>query len=104
AALAVAGAQTTLSPFVTLPSTGSPSPMAGLALTVTGGPLALRAGGHMSMQNRVVNTGSTTVTRPWGADVDALAYLEGLNYGDLITFSPYVFAGVGTAAMDSGSL
>ncbi|MGH7677090.1 MAG: NlpC/P60 family protein, partial [Gemmatimonadaceae bacterium] len=96
----------TLSPFVTLLPVGSSQPMAGLAFTLGGGPFALRAGGHMSTQARTaVGTSSSTVTmRPWGADADALAYLESLTYGDGISFSPYVFAGLSTSAIDSASV
>ena len=107
-ALTVASAQqssVTLSPFVTVLPSGSPQPMAGLSLMLAGGPLALRAGGHIAIQDRpALDAASAPVTtRPWGFDADALAYLESLAYGDLISFSPYVFAGVGTSAIDSAS-
>ncbi len=103
AALAAAGAQTTLSPFLTLVP-GSPPTMVGMSFSVAGGPFALRAGAHMSMQHQSALGAPGGVMRPWGADLDAIAYFERMNYGEHITFSPYVFAGVGTAAIDSGSL
>ena len=109
--LATAGAQqseVSLSPFVTFLPTGTASPMAGLALSIAGGPIALRAGGHVSLQDRTVfTTGSASTSivtaRPWGADADALAYLESYTYGDRIGFTPYVFAGLSTSAVDSAA-
>lgn len=93
-----------LSPFVTFAPSGGASSMAGLALSVADGPLALRAGGHLSLQERSALTGATAVTmRPWGADADALALLESYNYGDHISLTPYVFAGVSTTTVDSGA-
>lgn len=108
-ALTAASAQqrtVTLSPFVTMLPSGSPQPMAGLALGLAAGPLAVRMGGHLSVhdRNNLAATNSTVTTRPWGIDIDALAYLESLSYGEVITFSPYVFTGVSTAAVDSGTL
>lgn len=111
----LAGAQqsdVSLSPFVSFFPSGTANPMAGLALTFAGGPLALRAGGHISLTDRsLVATGgtgnSTTSLRPWGADADAIAFLDGF-FDDLIDgarvgLTPYVFAGVSTAAIDSGT-
>ena len=106
AALATATAQAgvSISPFVTFLPNGSADPMAGLALAISGGPLALRASAHLSLQERSA-TASTAAnglaTRPWGADADAIAYLESYRYGSLVAFTPYVFTGVGTAATDS---
>jgi NlpC/P60 family len=110
ASAVVVGAQqpdinVTLNPFVTLmPRTSGP--MTGLAITLAGGPLAIRAGGHISLQERGAAgaTNAAAATRPWGADADALAYLESFTYGDFVRFTPYVFTGVSTAAVDSGSL
>ncbi len=107
AALTTATAQqsgVTLSPFVTFLPTGSASPMAGLSLAVTGGPLALRGGGHLSLQERSATAAGDITTRPWGLDADALAYLDSYGYGNRIAFTPYVFAGVSTTAVDSGAL
>ena len=117
---AVVGAQqseVSISPFVTFLPTESARPMAGLSLTFAGGPLALRAGGQLSLRDRDTytsnnntTTGTTTTSlatpnalRPWQADADAIAYLEGYNYGNHVAFMPYVFTGVSTAAVDSGS-
>lgn len=113
--LAQASAQqpdVSLSPFVTFLPSGNAGPMTGLALTFTGGPLALRAGGHISLQDRsaqpatntATNTAtSTTTMRPWGADADAIAYLESYSYRERVAFTPYVFVGVSTSAVDSAS-
>src|SRR5689334_18503219 len=94
----------TLSPFVTFLPVGSPSPMAGLSLSFSGGPLAVRAGGHLSVQERTTSATADLATRPWGADADALAFLESYRYGSLIAFTPYVFTGASTAALDSASI
>ena len=106
-ALSVASAQqksVTLSPFLTLSSAGTSQSMAGLAFTIGGGSLGVRTGGHMSTQSRPpAATSSTATTRPWGMDLDALAYLESIRYLDLITLTPYVFTGLSTAAVDSAS-
>src|SRR5262245_53982600 len=104
---AAAGAQqsdVTLSPFVTFLPTGSAWPMTGLALTYNNGPVALRASGHLSLLDRGAPTAtSTATTRPWGLDADAIAYLESLSYGERIDFTPYVFVGVSTAAVDTAA-
>src|SRR4051812_19920723 len=51
----------TVSPFVTFLPTGGASPLAGLALTMAGnGGLALRASGHLSLENS--NPGSLNGT------------------------------------------
>ena len=108
-AFSLTGAQASgasFSPFVTFLPTGSPRPMAGLALTLADGPFALRAGGQMSIQDRAPispTSTNTSTTRPWRADADALVYLERLSYGDHVTFAPFLFAGIGTAAVDSAS-
>lgn len=93
-----------LSPFVALPQAGGSGPMAGLSIGVNGGPLALRAGGHMSMRERngVSSTATALVTRPWGVDADMIAYLESYEYGQHLTFTPYVLTGLSTTATDSG--
>ena len=92
-----------LSPFVAFLPTGSASPMAGLSLSIAGGPLALRAGGHMSLEERGTATTAAVTTRPWGADADALAYLDGYHYGNRVVLTPYVFAGVSTSSIDSAA-
>lgn len=104
-----------LSPFVSFLPSGNANPMAGLALSFAGGPLALRAGGHISLTDRTIvatstgsgSTSSTTSLRPWGADADAIALLDGLLDGLVegvrLGFRPYVFAGVSTGAIDSGA-
>ncbi|HEU4994152.1 MAG TPA: C40 family peptidase [Gemmatimonadaceae bacterium] len=106
-ALAVSGAQepnTTLSPFVGFLPSGNPETMTGLAIAFIRGPIALRADGHISMrESGAANRATAATMRPWGADADALAYLDGLTYGERVTFTPYVFTGVGTSAVDSGA-
>ena len=105
ATLAAANAQQpdiTLNPFVTLLPAGA-GPMTGLALMLTGGPFSLRAGGHISLQDHGAIPGATSM-RPWGADADAISYLETYRYGDRAIATPYVFAGVSTAALDSASM
>ena len=102
-----------LSPFVAFLPSGNAGPMTGLALTIAGGPLALRAGGHLSLQDRGAPSASSSVsgsasssastTRSWGADADAIAFLETISYGDLMAVAPYVVTGVSTAAVDSAS-
>ena len=91
-----------LSPFVTFIPEVDASPLAGLSLAITGGPLSLRAGGHLSMHDRAASSGLATSMRPWGADADAIAYLESYNYNQHVLFTPYVFAGLSSAAVDSG--
>lgn len=103
---AVAGAQQSdlsVSPFVTfLPSAGG-SPLAGLALTLAGnGGLALRASGHLSLENSNTPTFGQPAVRPWGADADAVLFLGGRYLGGYQrTLSPYVFAGIGATSTDS---
>lgn len=93
-----------ISPFVSFIPTGSAIPMTGLALSLTGGPFALRAGGNISLLERNTLPSSTAVAmRPWGADADVVAFLESLSYGNRIALSPYVFTGVSIAAMDVDS-
>jgi cell wall-associated NlpC family hydrolase len=108
APLVAAGAQQTdvsLSPFVTFMPTGGASPLAGLALTMAGNSgLALRASGHMSLQNQNYSSLNATAIRPWGADVDAVLFLGGRGVGGRRTLSPYVFAGLGTTGTDSLAL
>jgi cell wall-associated NlpC family hydrolase len=104
-----AGAQSnvTLSPFVTLLPDGNPRPMAGLAFAAASGPFALRASAQMSTQERAADhtPGSDPLTtRPWAADADALVHLDGLTWGERITFKPFVFSGVSTAVVDSGAV
>jgi NlpC/P60 family len=108
ASLATAGAQqpdVSLSPFVTFLPTGSAGPMTGLAITFTGGSLALRAGAHISLQDRsgISATSAAANLRLWGADADAIAYLESFKYRERIALTPYVLTGVSTAAIDSGA-
>lgn len=93
-----------VSPFVSFLPTSGASPLAGLALTLAGnGGLALRASGHLSLENSGNNTlGSTNTIRPWGADADAVLFLGGHYLGGYNhTLSPYAFAGIGMAANDS---
>jgi hypothetical protein len=105
--VATAGAQqpdVSLSPFVTFLPTGSAGPMTGLALTLADGPLALRAGAHISLQDRSnAATASAVTMRPWGADADAIAFLESLSYRERIAITPYVFLGLSTSAIDTGA-
>jgi cell wall-associated NlpC family hydrolase len=102
--LAAQQSDLSVSPFVTfLPTTGA-SPLAGLALTLAGnGPLALRASGHMSLENQNTNTFTgPQALRPWGADADLMMFLTG--HGARRAISPYLFAGVGVAGSDSLTL
>src|SRR4029078_3644294 len=83
AALGTASAQqtgVTLSPFVTFLPTGSASPMAGLSIAVAGGTLALRGGGHLSLQEKSATASNAVTMRPWGLDADAMAYLSSYSY------------------------
>lgn len=91
-----------LSPFVTFLPDADASPLAGLSLAITGGPLSLRAGGHLSLRDRAASNAFATSMRPWGADADAVAYLESYNYNQHVLFTPYAFAGLSTTAVDSG--
>jgi len=91
-----------LSPFVSFVPDADAGPLAGLSLALTGGPLSLRAGGHLSVRDRVASNSFSTSMRPWGADADAIAYLESYNYNQHVLFTPYVFAGLSAAATDSG--
>jgi cell wall-associated NlpC family hydrolase len=105
--LSRAGAQQSdlsVSPFVSfLPATGA-SPLAGLGLTLAGnGGLALRASGHLSLDNQHNSTmiGGPSL-RPWGADADAVLFLGGRYMGTYRrTLAPFVFAGVGVSSGDS---
>lgn len=90
-----------LSPFVTFLPEADASPLAGLSLAITGGPLSLRAGGHLSVRDRAASSGFATPTRPWGADADAIAYLDSYHYNQHVLFTPYVFAGLSATATDS---
>jgi cell wall-associated NlpC family hydrolase len=94
-----------LSPFVTFLPTGSATPSAGLSMTVSGGPIALRAGGHLSLEERnsLPGVSSPMVMRPWGADADALAFLESYSYGGKIAFTPYALIGVSTSVVDTAA-
>jgi hypothetical protein len=94
-----------LSPFVTFLPTGTASPMAGLSIAITGGPVALRAGGHLSVLEQAGSGGTTAgvMPRPWGADADAIAYLESYHYGNRVALTPYVFVGAGTTGTDSAN-
>ena len=82
-----------VSPFVSFYRAGGASPLAGLALTLGAGGLALRVSGQMSLDNSNTSglVGSGTY-RPWGADADAH-----LRFGrSLGVIAPYAFAGMGT--------
>jgi cell wall-associated NlpC family hydrolase len=85
-----------IGPFVSYFPSISASPLAGLALTLANGPLALRGSGHLSLDDPNRSTTAST-SRPWGADADALLILGG--YGRRI-LAPYVFAGVGTSVTE----
>jgi cell wall-associated NlpC family hydrolase len=86
-----------IGPFVSYFPSISTSPLAGLALTLANGPLALRASGHLSLEDPNSSTTSSS-SRPWGADADALLVLGG--YGRRI-LAPYVFAGIGTSVTET---
>lgn len=92
-----------VSPFVSfLPTTGA-SPLAGLAVTLAGNSaIALRASGHLSLENsNTSNLGAPTI-RPWGADADAVLFIGGRSMGGFGRgLTPYVFAGIGAAGRDS---
>jgi cell wall-associated NlpC family hydrolase len=107
--LAAAAQQTdvSISPFVTFLPTGGASPLAGLALTMAGNSgLALRASGHLALQNDNINSLNASLNaptmRPWGADADAILFIGGRGIGGYRrTIAPYVFAGIGTAGSDN---
>jgi hypothetical protein len=108
-ACGTAGAQqrsVTLSPFVAFLPTGAPQPMAGLALAFMEGPVAFRGGAQLSIHEHTPldASGSGAATHPWGVDLDAVAYLNGISYGSLLTFKPYVFTGIGTEEIDSAAV
>jgi len=96
----------TINPFLAFPPSGNAGSMTGLSLTFGGGAVAFRAGAQMALPDRspAEQPGNMVTSRPWGADVDALAFLDNLSYGELITFAPYAFIGIGTSALDSGSM
>jgi len=96
---------TTLSPFATLYPSGNPQTMAGMSLSLGGGFFALRGGAHLAVeQSASSGVQSAARVKPWGADADALLFLERLSYGGHFTFGPYVFAGLGISAVDSASI
>jgi hypothetical protein len=106
---ASAGAQqrnVALGPFVAFLPTGSPEPMAGFSLAFADGPVAIRAGAQLSIHEHTPldPIASDATTHPWGVDVDAIAYLNGISYGRLLTFNPYVFTGIGTGEIDSATV
>ncbi len=87
-----------IGPFLSyFPSVGA-SPLAGLALTIANGSIAVRGSGHLALDDRN-SLGNSNGWRPWGADADALLML-----GSRRTLAPYAFAGVGTAATDSDGI
>jgi cell wall-associated NlpC family hydrolase len=93
----------TVAPFVAfLPTTGA-SPLAGLAITLAGtGPIALRASGHLSLENTNGPTFTGAAIRPWGADADAVLFLGRRGFAEYRGgITPYVFAGLGVAGNDS---
>lgn len=105
-ALRAQQSELSVSPFVTFMPTAGASPLAGLALTLAGnGGLALRASGHLSLENTNTATtfGNTPGTRPWGADADAVLFIGGRSIGGYQprTIAPYIFAGLGVAGSDS---
>ena len=93
-----------VSPFVSfLPASGA-SPLAGLAIALAGtGGLALRASGHLALENSNANAFYGTNTfRPWGADADVVLFLGGHSSGGYSRgLTPFVFTGVGVAGNDS---
>ena len=104
--LATAAAQQSevaVSPFVTFLPTAGASPLAGLALTLAGnGGLALRASGHVSLENNNNSLNATNSLRPWGGDVDAVLFIGGRYFGGHDhALSPYAFAGLGISGRDS---
>ena len=104
APVAVASAQRSelaVTPFVSyLPSTGA-SPLAGLALTLGGNSgLAFRASGNLALQSKNSSATSSTDSRPWGADADALFIFGGHNGGSR-SIAPFVFTGVGVEGVQN---
>ena len=86
-------------PFLSyFPSAGA-SPLAGIALSLANGPIGFRASGNLSLADRASLTASASGVRPWGADADMLLML-GNSSAFRRGLSPFVFAGVGTAATD----
>jgi hypothetical protein len=109
ALVATVGAQqpgVSLSPSVSFPRIGDAGPLAGLTLGVTDGPVGVRAGGQFSVREGTAlpTTGTPLVTRPWSADADALLFFARSESPVTLRLAPYVFAGLGTASIDSGAL
>lgn len=93
-----------ISPFVSFLPTAGASPLAGLAIALSGNsPFALRASGNLALRNS--NTSgviSANSYRPWGADADAVFLLGGRSSGGYgRSLSPFVFAGLGVSGRDS---
>jgi len=93
-----------ISPFVSFLPTAGASPLAGLAIALSGNSaFALRASGNLALRNS--NTSAVTSPnsyRPWGADADVVFSLGGhFSGGYGRSFNPFVFAGLGVSGRDS---
>ena len=102
AALGAAARCSSTSPFVTFLPSGTAGPMTGLALTFSRWTArSRRRSHHQRAAVSSVNAGGTAM-RPWGADADAITTSRATRIA-IAPFTPYVFAGVSTGAVDSGS-
>lgn len=93
-----------ISPFVSFVPTAGASPLAGLAIALSGSSgFALRGSGNLALKNTNSNGfTSTNGFRPWGADADLVFTLGGRSYGGYSrSLAPFVFAGLGVSGRDS---
>lgn len=106
APLSVSSAQSdiAISPFVSFLPTAGASPLAGLAIALSGNSgFALRGSGNLALENTNTNGFTSANTfRPWGADADLVFTLGGRSYGSYgRSLAPFVFAGIGVSGRDS---
>jgi hypothetical protein len=96
-----------ISPFVSLPTSAFSSPLAGIGFTLAGNPtFALRGTGRVALKNSYGGlVGASTWLPPWGVDGDLMYASSGRPFGaQARSLSTFVFAGIGEAAQDSGTV
>jgi hypothetical protein len=96
-----------VSPFVTLPPSTGPRPLAGLGLTLAGSPtFGLRGAGRMALKNSYAGPASINKWLPtWGADVDGLFALSGNPFGSVQrSASTFMFIGIGESSRDTADV
>lgn len=96
-----AGAQTRLSTELFIARNGALVPgssLYGLGLTVSGGPLGLRASGAVAFRATETEAGESVGIEAWTGEVDLLLQPSILGGGAVVAFSPYVFGGIGRLA------